>query len=177
MIRKLLLPALLVGLLGGCVTGYGYRDGYYYGQPSVEYRYHDSGYGPYPPYRYAPYRYRYGYPYYGGYYGHYGYPYWYSYPNWYHHRHKPRPPIVNPNPRPDTRPPHDDDDRRPPWRDPYGGMRRPHNDPPHNVVARPQPVAPKPRVVEPRRTGAPMQQPARRAQPRRSGESSTTQEP
>ena len=40
MIRKLLLPALLVGLLGGCVTGYGYRDGYYYGQPSVEYRYY-----------------------------------------------------------------------------------------------------------------------------------------
>ena len=46
MIRKLLLPALAVAMLGGCVTsGYEYRGDngdYYYGQPQVEYR--DYGY-------------------------------------------------------------------------------------------------------------------------------------
>ena len=80
MIRKLLLPALLVGLLGGCVTGYGYRDGYYYGQPSVEYRYYDYGYpgGGYYPYGYGYYPYGryynyYGSPYYNPYYGRYPY--------------------------------------------------------------------------------------------------------
>ena len=89
MIRKLLLPALLVGLLGGCVTGYGYHDGYYYGQPSVEYRYRDYGYpyGYYGPYRYrhaSPwgYRYYYGYPY--------GYRHRYVYPRYPHHVERPR---------------------------------------------------------------------------------------
>jgi hypothetical protein len=95
MIRKLLLPALLVGLLGGCVTGYGYRDGYYYGQPSVEYRYYDYGYPYYPGYGY------YGYPYYG--YPYYRQPYYYPY---YHHR-----------PRPGTPSTGDHRDNPPPWRD------------------------------------------------------------
>lgn len=115
MIRKLLLPALLVGLLGGCVSaGYSYRDGYYYGQPSVEYRYYDYGYG-YPySYGYYPYAGRYGYYNYYGYpyrYGYYGYPY---YPH-YRHRH-PKPPTNDP---PGSRPPHTDggDDNPPPWRD------------------------------------------------------------
>jgi hypothetical protein len=98
MIRKLLLPALLVGLLGGCVTaGYGYRDGYYYGQPSVEYRYYDYGYPYYPGYSY------YGYPYYG--YPYYRRPYYYPY---YYHR-RPRPPGT-----PSTG---DNHDNPPPWRD------------------------------------------------------------
>lgn len=124
MIRKLLFPALLVGLLGGCVSaGYGYRDGYYYGQPSVEYRYYDYGYpysygyypyaGRYGYYNYYgyPYRYGYGYPYrYGS-----GYPYYPYYPH-YRHRH-PKPPV---NGTPGPRPPHTDDgnDGPPPWRDP-----------------------------------------------------------
>lgn len=125
MIRKLLLPALLVGLLGGCVTGYGYHDGYYYGQPSVEYRYRDYGY-PYGYYGYYPYRY-YGaspyshYRYYNyGYYPYYrhGYPYYYNRDHRDHR--KPRPPVTGtPMPQPppptDTR---DDGDHRPPlWRE------------------------------------------------------------
>lgn len=47
MIRKFLLPALALATLAGCATGYGYRGGsgdYYYGQPSVDYRYY-GGYG------------------------------------------------------------------------------------------------------------------------------------
>ncbi|TQD40893.1 hypothetical protein, partial [Marilutibacter aestuarii] len=121
MIRKLLLPALTVALLGGCVSGYGYRPagsgGYYYGQPSVEYRYY-GGYGyPYGGSRYGYYNYNrpgWGYPYYG-------------YPGYY-----PRPPIVvRPPHRPDhphkpdhpgrpDRPDHPDvgdGGNRPPWRD------------------------------------------------------------
>ena len=115
MIRKLLLPALLAGLLGGCVhAGYSYRDGYYYGQPSVEYRYYDYGY----PYSYGYYPY-------GGLYGYYGYPHRYGngypyypyYPYYprYHYRH-PKPPVSGPPSNP--RPPHTDDgDNPPPWRD------------------------------------------------------------
>jgi hypothetical protein len=111
MIRKLLLPALLVGLLGGCVTaGYGYRDGYYYGQPSVEYRYHDYGYYPYG-YGYYPYGgygyYSYNYPYYNPYYG--------RYPYYYRHR-QPRPPVTG-TPPPGPQPDDNDDHNPPPWRD------------------------------------------------------------
>jgi hypothetical protein len=124
MIRKLLFPALLAGLLGGCVsTGYGHHDGYYYSVPSVELR---VGY--HYPYGYYAYPYLYGYYPYGGYhyryygYPYYGYPYRYAYPyrhgygyphrygghGYYHnHRGKPRPPHG-----------HDDgDDNPPPWRD------------------------------------------------------------
>ncbi|MFC5578913.1 hypothetical protein ACFPOA_12940 [Lysobacter niabensis] len=121
MIRKLLLPALLAGLLGGCVSaGYSYRDGYYYGQPSVEYRYHGYGYGYGYPYGYGYYPYGYynyyGYPYRYGY--GYGYPY-YGYSPYRHHHHHHRRPTVDGTPRP--RPPRDDDsdgDNPPPWRDP-----------------------------------------------------------
>jgi len=120
--RKFLLSALLMGLLGGCVTaGYGYHDGYYddddYGQPGIEYRHDDHGYGysPYSGYGYSPYsgyygyypysgygygyvpygyypygdryRYYYGYPYYRGY-PHYGYPYYGNpTPNYYYRPH------------------------------------------------------------------------------------------
>lgn len=105
MIRKLILPAIAVALLGGCVTGYSYRQGsgdYYYGSPSVEYRYYPTypygAYGYYGPYRYAdPYAYR-GYPYryyYGGY--PYGYPYYYQRP-------VRRVPRVDPTPDGDTSP-------------------------------------------------------------------------
>lgn len=132
MIRKLLLPALLVGLLGGCVTGYGYRDGYYYGQPSVEYRYHDYGY-PYGPYSHGYYPYGYYYPYgvrYNRYYNYYP-NYRYGYPNYYYRNHrKPRPPVTetprphHPVPPSGPRPGHrDGDDNLPPWRD-YTRRRR-----------------------------------------------------
>ena len=128
MIRKLLFPVLLAGLLGGCIsTGYGYRDDYYYGQPSVEYRYYGYGY----PQGYGDYPYGYGYPYtygyypYGGHYGYYhyyGYPY-YGYPYRYGHgypyyppyspyRH-PRPPVSG-----KPRPPHvEHGGNLPPWRE------------------------------------------------------------
>lgn len=108
MIRRLLLPALAAGLLGGCATGYSYRGGvgdYYYGQPSVEYRYYGVPYGGYGPYGY------YGYPGYNylpyGYYGYwnnYGYPYYYV-------------PIDRPDQPPDSDPPGDgsgDPDAPPP---------------------------------------------------------------
>ncbi|RPE79991.1 hypothetical protein [Vulcaniibacterium tengchongense] len=112
MIRKLLLPALAAGLLAGCVTdyayrGYGGRGDYYYGRPSVEYRYHGGYYGGY------------GWPYYGGYYGYpyrygyYGYPYYgYRYrPPYHYHHHRPRPPSNTP-PSSMPRPP-----GKAPWRD------------------------------------------------------------
>lgn len=89
MLRKLALPIVAAALMAGCATTapYGYQGGgrgdYYYGQPSVEYRYHGAypGYYGYPYYG-GPYRpgfygsYRYGYPY--GYYGrpYYGHPYY-----------------------------------------------------------------------------------------------------
>lgn len=165
MIRKLLLPALLMGLLGGCVTaGYSYRDGYYYGQPSVEYRYHDYGYGYYPgyyPYGYYPYgeryRYYYGYPYYRGY-PHYGYPYYgYPYSNYYYrpHHKKPRPPVTwyptpnpgthpgtNPGTTPGLPPPRHDGHRPPPWRNLDGRTQSPRVVVP-GAIDHPQP----PRVV------------------------------
>ena len=94
MFRKLLLPLAATALLAGCVTSapYGYRDGaqgdYYYGAPSVEYRYRgaygDPYYGPYRPgfSLYGSYGYPYGRSYYGNpYYGnpYYRYPYGYPY--------------------------------------------------------------------------------------------------
>jgi predicted small secreted protein len=123
-ILRLALLALAAAALAGCVTapGYGYRGGqgdYYYGQPSVDYRYR-GGYGPYDhsygyPYGYGrsgwsfgmyyghPY-YRYGHPWYGARYGHpwYGWPY-YGYPYY-------RPPVV-------VRPRPDGTAEVPPWRD------------------------------------------------------------
>jgi hypothetical protein len=122
MFRKLLVPLAATALLAGCVTSapYGYRGNgqgdYYYGSPSVEYRYHDMypGYGSpyYGPYRpglsvwgsfgYGGYGYYgrpyYGNPYYGGYYG---YPYYGGYPRT---THRPRPDNNNGGSRPDGGP-------------------------------------------------------------------------
>ena len=119
MIRKLLLPAVAIALLGGCMTGgYSYRQDrgdYYYGNPGTDYRYYDP-YGRYSD-RYYGSGY-YGSGYYSRYYGHpgyYRYPYGYHrYPNGYY-----RPPVVV-RPRPDDG--HDggghhrDDDRTAPSR-------------------------------------------------------------
>ena len=70
-------------VLGGCVSGYTYRSGhggdYYYGDPSVDYRYHYDSYSPYfwGGYGYYGYRRPGYYGYYGGGYGPYvGYPYY-----------------------------------------------------------------------------------------------------
>lgn len=123
MIRKLILPAVAIALLGGCMTGgYSYRQDrgdYYYGQSRADYGYYGSPYG-YPSYGY-------GYPGYSGYlgysygFGSFGYPYQ-PYPRYYTYPYRPypyyRPPVVV-VPRPGVKPPrHDRDDRRrPPWRD------------------------------------------------------------
>lgn len=132
MIRKLLLPAIAVATLAGCVTQPGYRD-VGYGHSRVEYR------------RIDPYG-AYGYPPVYGYYGYYGSPY-YGYPyGVYRPPHPPRPPHGSghdghhggdhdgdhhdgdhpghaqpPDPR-------DGDDRRPPWRNPRGMVERPRSD-------------------------------------------------
>ena len=132
MIRKLLVPLAAALLLGGCVTGYGYRAGagdYYYGQPRTEYRYYDDSFGYYGSYgfgRYAPAYYydRYGRLVYGGSYGYYGYPYGYGSQWWY----RPRP-HGNGHGGGDHGNGHGDhdadrDDRRPPWRNFGGGLPR-----------------------------------------------------
>ena len=182
MMRKLLLPALLVGLLGGCVTGYGYRDGYYYGQPSVEYRYHDYGY----PYGYHPYGYGY-YPYgeryyfnyyYSPYYGRYRHPY---YP-YYYYRHR-KPPVTG-TPGPDPRPgdTNDDDrgDRPPLWRD--LNRRRVVDGTPlqqrRHAPAQPRPEArPAAPPRENRADGSPMRQVMQRAKETRRRSSGAAREP
>ena len=195
MIRKLLLPALLTGLLGGCVTDYAYRYGgdggdYYYGQPGVDYHYYDDGYGYYPysyyPYSYYPYGghypyYRYGYPY--PYYGNYGYPY--NHPDYYYHHH--RPPVVNPGPGtdPGNHGPRDaarrDDFRRPPRHSLDGRTYQPQVIVP-TTPSQPQ-SAPRPPIretprYEPRReSGSTMPQSIHRlTQPKR-GDSAPTHEP
>ncbi len=171
MIRKLVLPALAAALLAGCVSDYAYRGGdrgdYYYGRPSVEYRY-DGGYGGYAPYGYGygnygygtygyPYRY-YGAPYgFGGFGGYYS-PY-YNYP--YYRPHYRRPPLTHP--RPDGNPPPQhrrDDDRRPPWRNFDELRRRPPADGGGAAVQQPVPARP---VAEPRERGSRMEQVIRRA--------------
>jgi len=78
MLRKRLLPVLALATLAGCATGYSYRGGtgdYYYGQPSVEYRYYGGyGYGGSIGYGYprAYYVDAFGRPIYGDPYGYYG---------------------------------------------------------------------------------------------------------
>lgn len=149
MFRKLLVPLAACALLAGCITTapYGYEGGdrgdYYYGSPSVDYRYDESGYGygfpgyGYGPPYYGPYRPgisiygTYGYPGYGyGGYGGYGYGgyggyapyggYGYGYPGYgypttrVHHHHLPPPPT----PVTGTQPPPQPVDRPDggPWR-------------------------------------------------------------
>ena len=102
MIRKLLLPALLVSMLGGCATSYYYRDagnggGYYYGDPSVDYNYYGGygyyGYGWYGwPYHQWPYYSSWYGPGYGFPYHHWGHPYPYDWPDYYDGRTRPRNP-------------------------------------------------------------------------------------
>jgi len=119
MMRKLLLPAIAVAVLGGCMTGgYSYRQDrgdYYYGEPRTEYRHYGSpyGYGGYGSYYGNGYYSRGYYPgYYPGYYhSPYGYPYGYY-----------RPPLVI-RPDGDYRPDHDDNDGKAPWRD-YERLKR-----------------------------------------------------
>ncbi|HVR81251.1 MAG TPA: hypothetical protein VHF02_04085 [Luteimonas sp.] len=123
MVRKILLPALAIAMLGGCVTsGYQYRGGngdYYYGQPQVQYRDYGSPYGSmgygYPGGWSGSFGFQhgyggYGFPYggYGGYgypyggYGGYGYPYG-GYYDPYRHYYPRRPPVIV------VRPPRHDD--------------------------------------------------------------------
>lgn len=159
MIRKLVLPVLAAGLLAGCVSGYNYRAGhgdYYYGNPSVEYRYNGGYYGGYyggfyggygyPGYGY-PYRY-YGAPYRHGYYGYPGYGYPYNRP------YRPYRPYTPPPPRPGVNPPqhrpggeYRPDNGKAPWRD-LDGLRR----------------SQQPRMQQPRAINGP--EPARVAPPR-----------
>lgn len=125
MIRKFLLPALALAMLGGCVTsGYQYRGGngdYYYGQPQVEYRdygypYGGFGYG-YPGGWTGSFGWGYGhgdpYGYYGGYYD--PWRYYTPYRRPYHHHQDDHddanagvPPVDQGE---------DNDHRPPPWRD------------------------------------------------------------
>lgn len=154
MIRKLLLPAIAVALLGGCMTGgYSYRQDrgdYYYGQPSTEYRHYGSPYGygsgyygsgyygrSYYPRHGYPY---YGYPYYGSRYGHDRYPYGYY-----------RPPlVVRPRPDDDHRPDRDNDsDRKEPWRD-YERLQR------ERVERSRSPVVQRPALSVPARPARPV---------------------
>jgi hypothetical protein len=175
MVRKFLLPALVTGLLGGCVTaGYDYRYGpgdYYYGQPSTEYRYYGAPYGYHPYggiYGYS----RYGYPYgYGGYYpynhNYYGYPY--RYPYYYYNRPKhPRPPVVE-DPNPPPQPPRDghkrNDYRVPPWRDLRTRPAVVENGVAQPRIAIPSPpftAPPAPPRIEPRRDDGPRVRPVSR---------------
>lgn len=138
MVRKLLLPALAILLLGGCVsTGYGYRSAprgdYYYGHPTTDYRYHGD-------FRYSSGGY--------GYWPHRGYSNWYSpyrYPGYYYGYPGYRPPIVV-HPRPDNghdRPNQDRD--RAPWRD----LDRIRQDRTPTVERRPLSTAPRPAVQRP----------------------------
>ena len=174
MIRKLLLPAVAIALLGGCMTGgYSYRQDrgdYYYGNPGTDYRYYDP-YGRYSD-RYYGSGY-YGSGYYSRYYGHpgyYRYPYGYHrYPNGYY-----RPPVVIVRPRPDGdgHQDHDrDDDQKAPWRD-YDRLKRERIErspvvqrapmsTPVRPATRPAAPAPRPRSVE--RGGSRMEQVIRRA--------------
>lgn len=130
MLRNTLLAVLAAAALAGCATGYSYRGGggdYYYGQPRIEYRYHDDPFGYYGSYgfgSYAPGYYydRYGRLVYGISYGYYGYPYGYGSQWWY----RPRPHgngHAGGNHDGDHDDGHDADreDRRPPWRN-IGGV-------------------------------------------------------
>jgi hypothetical protein len=134
MFRPALL-ALAAVAVTGCMTYPDYRHGgpagdYYYGRPSVEYRYRDygpwhGGYG-YPYYGRSGlsigihYGYPYGYGRYG--YGRHGYP-WYGWPYYGYPYYRPptyHPPVHRPPPGgggadDDDRP--RSDDRDPPWRD------------------------------------------------------------
>lgn len=169
MIRKLILPALAVLLLSGCMTGYTYRTApgdYYYGQPATIYRGHYyGGYG-YPGY----YGY-YGYPYYGSYRYRYGYPYYRN--PWPGRPHSPRPGNDNGGGK-------DTPDRKPPWRD-LGSVADPSSRPSSRLgtidrrpgqretrIRRAPAPAPRPAPqARPEHRGSAMSEMIRRAQPKR----------
>lgn len=183
MLRKLLLPALAATLLAGCVTGYTYRGhggsgDYYYGQPSVEYRYYGGygyGYG-YPGYGgYYGYPYRYGYP---SRYGWYGYPY-YSYPRYPHYRYPYRY-DRHPDYRPD-RPRHDGGSRgNGPWTGVEDIRRRVEQSQsrPPSSGAMPRSSMPAPRQIQPapRASGEPRAAPGRSSNSRPGGAKIRTHE-
>ena len=159
MLRKLLLPALAIATLAGCATGYSYRGGngdYYYGQPSVDYRYYGGyGYG-------GSIGYGFGQGYYLDVFGRpvYCYPYGYyggRYPS-YPYGHGPRP-------RPPHGPGHDGGHDGPPQ---HGGQ-RPGNRPPWRDIGRTRDRNDDEQAM-PRRLGQPeaqprMQPPAPRVRP------------
>lgn len=167
MIRKLLLALVAASLLAGCVTGgYAYRNAergdYYYGRPTVEYRYQDryGGYGPYGYGGYAPYGYGgFGSGGYGVLRGYYGYPYRYG--GFYNHpQYRPyyrRPPLTNPGPDGSSTPPQQrPDDRRAPWRNFDELRRRPSTDG-GGATAQPSAV-PSGRAAQPRERASRMEQ-------------------
>ncbi|MFD0739619.1 hypothetical protein ACFQZQ_10045 [Lysobacter koreensis] len=182
-IARAAIALAATGLLAGCITGdYAYRNGgrgdYYYGQPSVDYRY--EGYGGYGHYPYGDayrFRSRYGYPY-GGYPYHRGYPYYgghYGYP--YHYPYRPRPPVVIRPPRPDgsVPPPQHRPDGRPPWRN-LDELRRRQQARGGNE--QPQMAVPaRPTIAEPRRAESRMDQLIRRSSEARPRESDERHEP
>jgi len=191
MIRKILMPAVAMALLGGCVTpypAYQYSGGsgdYYYGQPYIEYRdyggyYGGLGYGhPYGWYGSIGFGGYYGYPYYGYPYHYYGYPYyhgWYGGWPYYNYRYYPNHPPVH---RPGGGHDGDDDGARedrpePPWRS-IDDLRPRHGgeNPPRTTTAvplRPTMGTPSRPLVQPTPTGpvaprSPVMQPPRRESP------------
>lgn len=181
MIRKLLLPALAIGLLGGCVSsGYQYDSaGYYYGNPSTNYRYdgyYDSRYrypnsypgtygsvyygsgSRYPGYGYGG-GYRYGY---GG--GYYRPPVVVVRPGYGNHGNRPRPPSSGGR------------NDRAPWRD-YQRLQRERiqqstpppsgNRPSSTVLRNPTPVQPRPAGTTSRPVSPPPSQNRRSSPPPR----------
>ncbi len=160
--KLLLLPAIAVALLSGCVS-YGYRDGrgdYYYGQPTTEYSY---------PYGYGGYGYGgYGYP------GYYNSPYWGASIGYYGYYGPRRPPRHDGghgndhghgdhggNDGGNDHPPQNMPDRpRPPWRDLGRLDKRDRSDQPEQRQPwRPSPTQTTeraPRRVEGVERGAPM---------------------
>ena len=173
--KLLLLPAIAVALLSGCVS-YGYRGGhgdYYYGQPRTEYSY-PYGYGAYGygDYGYGYSGYGYGYPGYG-YPGYYSAPYWGGSIGYYGYYGPRRPPRHDGghgndhghgggghggNDGGNDHPPQDLPDRpRAPWRDlgRLGGQER-QDQPVQRAPMRPSPTqaaerAPQPLRFAPRR--------------------------
>lgn len=148
---RVLAPALAVLMLGGCATDYAYRSnggGYYYGSPSVQYRYYGGyGYGGYGSY--GPYGYPYGVYAYGRY--PYGYhrPYYPYYPRYPYYPVRPYPPHRPPSHQPDR----GDNRGKSPWRDLDRIEREKRGEPWHGAYSRkiePTPGAVQSRPVQPR---------------------------
>jgi hypothetical protein len=156
MIRKFLVPALAIAMLGGCVTsGYEYRGGngdYYYGQPQVEYRDYGSPYGGFG----------YGYP--GGWNGSFGWGYGYGDPygfyGGYYDPWRYYTPYRRPHHRDHHGDHHDHDDGDTGSSPPTSGDND-HRPPPWRDFVRVPPPGRRPPMVpqQPRDTGAPILRP------------------